>query len=311
MEIVWIITGGLVVLFLGLSFFFTRYAYRLTFLNGKKKDITSIPEGEGFARYADEIHELIGALADAPFEPVEIRSRDGLLLKGRYYHRRDGAPVVLMAHGYRSSGVRDSGGGYRLSGEMGLNVLLIEQRANGISEGKTVTFGAMEKLDCRDWAAYLARRFPGVPIILYGASLGAATVLLATETGLPDEVRCVLADSGYTSGEAIISKVCRDLRLPVGLTMFFVRLSARLWGHFSLRDADVTEAMRRCRIPVLFLHGEADGIVPCEMSRVNYDACASADKEILTIPGADHVMGYFADNETYCRTVKDFIRKHL
>lgn len=80
---------------------------------------------------------------------------------------------------------------------------------------------------------------------LDGISMGAATVLMASELDLPASVRGIIADCGYTSPRDILRKVIRQLHLPVGPVYFLLRLSARLFGHF---DPEAASAARRWRI---------------------------------------------------------------
>ena len=81
-----------------------------------------------------------------------------------------------------------------------------------------------------------------------------------------------------------------------------------MFGHFDLEDGDTEEALRKCKVPVLFIHGEDDRLVPCEMSRRNYEACAS-EKMIFTVPEAGHTLSYMVDCEGYRETVSAFMKK--
>ena len=65
------------------------------------------------------------------------------------------------------------------------------------------------------------------------------------------------------------------------------------------------EALKKCKVPVIFFHGEDDNYVPCEMSRRNYEICPT-DKRIVTIPGAGHGLSYPVNPELYLRELKDF-----
>ncbi|MBO4406613.1 MAG: alpha/beta hydrolase, partial [Clostridia bacterium] len=178
----------------------------------------------------EKMRAMIARLDAVPFEPVEIRSSDGLTLRGRYYHAGDGAPLSIGFHGYRGTPVRDFSGGAMMSMRLGHNLLLVEERAHCGSGGHTLTMGIREKKDVLDWIAYARGRFgPGVKILLYGVSMGAATVLMAAGEDLPDSVRGVIADSPYTTPLEILKKVAvRDRRLPEKPAEWALRLAARL-----------------------------------------------------------------------------------
>ena len=99
--------------------------------------------------------------------------------------------------------------------------------------------------------------------------------------------------------------VSRSVHIPPALSLPLLRASARILGGFDTRASSAPEALRRCRAPVLFIHGEADSFVPCDMSRENYTAC-TAPKRLLTVPGADHAMSYYMGRGAYEAAVRAF-----
>ena len=158
-------------------------------------------------------------------------------------------------------------------------MILVDERGHGRSEGRVLSFGIKEQYDCLEWTKYATERFgEDTKIVLGGISMGAAIVLLAAGLDLPNTVKGILADCGYTSPKEIVQKVSGDRGLPVKVMYPLARLGAKLFGHFDLEDGDTEEALRKCKVPVLFIHGEDDRLVPCEMSRRNYAACASEKK---------------------------------
>lgn len=254
----------------------------------------------------EQMVALTQVLVQTPFERVSIRSRDGLLLTGRYYHITDSNRLEILFHGWRSNALRDSCGGAKIARDCGFNQLIVDQRAHGSSEGCTITFGIKEKYDCLDWVSYAVERFgDDVQILLGGVSMGAATVLMASELPLPPNVKAITADCGYTSPEAIIRKVCRDRGIPDRLGYPFARASARLLGGFSLVDGGAVEAVRHASVPIMLMHGEEDDFVPYAMAHEIRDACASP-VTLLSMPRAGHGTSYFYDPEGYARTVGEF-----
>ena len=255
---------------------------------------------------------LIRQMDEIPYEAVTISAQDGTKLAARYYHVRDGAPLQIQFHGYRGTALRDFCGGNKLARESGQNTLVVDQRAHGKSGGTAITFGIRERLDCLCWAEYANRRFGSeTPVFLSGVSMGAATVLMASELKLPANVVGIIADCPYSSPEAIIRKVCReDMHLPPVLVMPFIRLGARLFGHFDLKEASAVQAVRNTNIPILLLHGEDDRFVPCDMSQEIFDAC-TGEKNRITFPGAGHGLSYIVDTETYSEAVSRFVDRCL
>lgn len=286
------------------------YCCRRAFATKSKSwgDIFSTPYGKCYSEYKEELKALMQEVGAIPCERVRVKSYDGLWLSARYYHTRDGAPLEIMFHGYRSSAICDFSGGVKLAIKNGHNILLVDQRGHGESEGKYLTFGVKERFDCLAWINYAVERFgKDVKIILCGVSMGAATVLFAAGLDLPDNVVGIFADSPYTTPTEIIKKVCRDMRLPPKLAMPLIKLAAKLYMKCDL-NADAREAVKKSKVPILIIHGEADEFVPCEMSREIYKNCKDGDV-LLVIPDAGHVLGYMTDPVKYEESVAEFIKK--
>ena len=283
--------------------------YRFIFYSPKpgQNEPHRLPQGEQYDEKRELMLSMIDRLDAIPYETVSVRSRDGLKLTGKYYHLRDGAPVALCFHGYRGMGVRDFSGGALLCMELGQNVLLVGQRAQERSEGHTISFGVNERFDVLSWIDYAVSRFGGATkLLLYGISMGAATVLMASELDLPDNVRGIVADCPYTSVKEIICKVAAEIGLPPVFFWPFIRLGALLFGGFRAEDGDALKAVESVRVPVLLMHGEDDRYVPCEMSR----RIQRANPELIslhTFPGAGHGISFMTDRERYGKLVTDYI----
>ena len=255
--------------------------------------------------------EIIAEFLEVPYEEVSITSHDGLKLTGRYYHTADGAPLEIQCHGYKGNALRDFSGARRIAKAAGRNVLLINQRCHGGSEGHTITFGILEKQDVMGWIRYACDRFGDVPMLLSGVSMGAATVLMVSGMELPGNVRCVIADCPYDAPSNIIKKVLgQDMGMPVKLVYPLIRLGGMLYGKFNLNADSPLEAVKRSRIPILLIHGDDDRFVPYPMS-CNIHAAAPETVEFHTIPGAGHALNYVTDPEGYTAIVNSFTERYL
>lgn len=275
------------------------------------KDERVVPKGEQYEPYVESILRGVDRVLPERYELVSVQSHDGLKLYGKYYHTADGAPLTIFFHGYRCGSIRDGNGAFILSKERGYNVLMVDQRAHGQSEGVVMTFGIKERLDCRDWITYANERFgKETPIVLMGISMGAATVLMAAGEELPENVRCVMADCPFSSPKEIIQTVMRSMKLPVRLLYPLAKLSAQIFGGFDLEEASATEAMKKCKIPVLFIHGDDDRFVPCHMGQACYEACGS-EKQMFLVKGAGHGLSHCVDGKGYTETVHRFLDKVL
>lgn len=305
----WVIfsVGLLVLLVLSISY----YAYRQAFYSTKykkKPDKTYADDDGAFAEIAEKLAGWKAALASVPYEEVYTTSTDGKRLFGRYYHVADGAPLHIEFHGYKGDAYRDFSGGDPFARKNGCNTLLVDQRAHGQSEGHTITFGVKERLDVLAWVNYAVGRFGAdTKIFLTGISMGAATVLMAADLPLPENVIGIIADSPYSSPKEILQKVCGDMRLPVKAIYPFLWLGALLFGHFRI-SGGAEEAVKKATVPLLILHGEGDGFVPCEMSRRIADT-ARGDVTFVTFAGADHCLGYVVAPQEYEAALSEFFEK--
>ncbi len=308
MTVIFVLLAVIFVIICGASYF----VYRIAFYSPKKgRDQTPATTGVQYDPYREVMGLIFRNLAEKPFQRVTIRSWDGLELSGRYYHIADGAPVAIGFHGYRSAALTDFSGGAELSFSLGQNLLLVDQRAHGQSQGSTITFGVKERYDCLDWIDYVQKRFgKDTQILLYGISMGAATVLMASDLELPWSVKGIIADCPYSSPCAIIETVSDQMRIPHALARPFVKLAARLYGGFDIEEADAVRAVRNTTVPVLLIHGEKDSFVPCAMSEEVY---LSNPKMVQrhTFPGADHGISYLVDRERYSKIVTEFIASVL
>ena len=283
--------------------------FRMAFYATRKEtnEEFPIPEGDIYLPYRDQMIAWMKEVRQLPREDVTIRSFDGLTLRGKYYEYAPGAPIELMFPGYRGVAERDLCGGVQRCFSLGHSALIVDQRACGESDGNVITFGIRESRDCHSWIAFMLERFgKDVKIILTGISMGAATVLIAAGSELPKNVTGVLADCGFTSAREIIQKVIRQMGLPPKLAYPFVKLGAYLYGGFDLEATSPEEAAKTCSVPVIFFHGEDDDYVPCWMSTVNYQACRSPRKKLVTIPGAGHGLSYPVAPKEYLQALRDF-----
>ena len=283
------------------------YAYIVSF-HSPKKDRERLPavNGHQYDPYRPEMSRIFRQLKDRPCEFVSVRSQDGLLLSGRYYHVQDGAPLDICFHGYRSSAFTDFSGGSELSFQMGHNMLLVDQRSHGKSQGRCITFGIKERLDVPCWVDYAVNRFgPEVRITLYGVSMGGATVLMASELPLPKNVKAIVADCPFSSPVEVIAHVGKSMSLPPFLTKPFAVLGAALFGGFNLLACNAARSVEKATVPILILHGEADTYVPSEMSNI-----VSHNPTLITrytFPGAVHAICYLHDTPRYQRLVTEFL----
>ena len=308
MTLLWILAIAAVIICIAVLII-SYICFRIGFYAPPRKDNggeIELPVGEIYEPFWPAMRKWAEETRALPQEEVSITSFDGLKLYGKYYEYAPGAPIELMFHGYRGAAERDLAGGVQRCFKVGRSALIVDQRCAGKSEGSVITFGVNEHRDCLAWLDFMLEKFGSdVKIILTGISMGASTVLIAGGQPLPENVIGILADCGFTSAKAIMNSVIRQMGLPPKLSYPFVKLGAKLYGHFDLEEVDAISAVKNCKVPVIFYHGDADDYVPCSMSRENYDACPTR-KELVIIPGAGHGLSYPIAPEYYRSTLKEF-----
>ena len=245
-------------------------------------------------------------------EDVAITSEDGLKLHGLLIKHEKPKDVFIECHGYRSTAERDLYTSCFQYYGWGYDILLNDQRTANKSEGKYITFGIKESQDIIQWCEYVNKRYPNLPIILAGISMGASTVLLsADKLSKEHHVQLIVADSGFISAwDEVVYAIKHYFHLPGKCFIHMINLWCKVFGKFSLREKNTVDALKNADIPILFIHGEDDDFVPAHNSLTNYHEY-KGEKELLIVPKANHGMGYLVDTEKYLKTVKGFIEQHM
>ena len=244
---------------------------------------------------------------------VTIASRFGYPLKGTFIpNPTPTEKTLIFLHGFTEN--RFVGLNYRnLYLNTGFNVLLVDLRDHGDSGGESVTWGVYEKHDLDQWVTWVRQRFPSGMIGVHGISLGAATALLHAELNEADKrVAFYIADSSYSDfGTMLLPLAQQRLRLswdiPFNYIWPYANAVAYVKSRFTFYEASPIRAVRKATTPILFIHGEADKLVPAFMSQELYNA-AQGPREIHTFPQADHVSSFYNDRARYSQIVKNFIQ---
>ena len=291
-----------------LVFVFAFITYKIVFYNKNEKEDVYAVQVKLDEKDTQKMISLIDEFISIKHEEVNIVSFDGLKLTGRYYHIDDTYPIQIQFHGYRGNSYRDMCGGNKLARENKYNTLVIDQRAHGKSQGHTITFGIKESKDCLSWINYVNQRFNNPDIYLVGVSMGASTILLASQYDLVSNVKAIIADCPFSSTKQIIKKVVKDLKLPVNLVYPFIALGAKVFGKFNINHGEVNKAIQKCKIPVLLIHGQEDELVPVNMAY----QIKENNKELIQLEifeNAKHGVSYFANSDRYISIVNEFIDK--
>ncbi len=249
----------------------------------------------------EELAVLSEKLQNGDCALVEVTAQDGTVLAGHWHECANAKRVIIAMHGWRSSWTKDFGAISDFWHKNNCSVLYVEQRGQGQSGGDYMGFGLTERYDCLAWIKWVNEKGNSkLPIYLCGISMGASTVLMAAGLDLPPNVHGIMADCGYTSPHDIWKYIMENnLRLPYnGITSAIADDICKKKIQVTSKEYSCIDAMRVCKVPVLFVHGTDDHFVPVTMTYENYKACV-APKRLLIVPGAEHGMSYMVDRQGY------------
>ena len=219
--------------------------------------------------------------------------------------------IIVCSHGYRSSK-----GEFRFVSkflhEQGYNVFIVDHQAAGKSEGKFITFGAYESQDLILWLNFINEKFgKDIKIALYGISMGSASVMLTSNNkNLPENVKLIVADCGYTSVTDEFSFNLKSMMVPDKPLIFIANQFSKTLGKWDFNKVSPLECVKQSKVPILFIHGEDDDFVPTHMVGKLYNSC-SAEKDLLIVPGAGHACSYQKNSEIYEEKLKEFFAKYF
>lgn len=258
-----------------------------------------------------ETEEHVKWLHAQNMEETEVRSQEGIPLKGYLLRHPRADRIVVMFHGWRGGWDKDCAAFAHDLYEKNCSVLMVSQRAHDQSGGRYIGFGVLERHDCQEWIRFVEEHTERIPIYLSGVSMGASTVLMAAGEKLPRRVKGVIADCGYTSPYEMVKifavKFMHMNKKKVENTVDEVNRLCKRKAGYDLREYSTLDAMQNCRIPVFFAHGTEDHFVPYEMSMKNYEACRGK-KVLYTAEGASHTKSYVTEPKQYMKAVEEFFQ---
>ncbi|MEE1114373.1 MAG: alpha/beta hydrolase [Eubacterium sp.] len=242
---------------------------------------------------------------------IFTRSHDGLQLRAQLIPAAEESDkYVILMHGYRGSAEHDFGPMLPFYHEQGFNILLPDLRAHGQSEGKYVGLGYTDHDDLLKWIDYLTFRHNDCSIYLHGLSAGAAAVMMASGELLPSQVKGAIADSGFsTLTEELHYCFAHFLHVRAHAMVRAISAITKKKAGYSFADSDCLKALAKTSLPLLFIHGGADTLVPPYMADKCYNACASEDKDMLFIEGAPHIESYSTEPAAYEKALKEFFER--
>ncbi len=265
--------------------------------------------GTDWSVYVSGIREDREWLWQHEHESVTILSRDGLKLSGTMFPVENSRGTVLCLHGYTSNAEQDYTSLARYYMENNFQILLVDHRAHGQSEGTYIGFGILDRYDALKWIEYLNHRF-GIEkkILVQGTSMGAATALMLSGLKLPKNVAGIVSDCAFTSPWDVFKSVLKNwYHLPAFPLLHITNWMAKRLAGYDYRSCTAKEEVKKSSVPILLIHGEKDTFVPTSMCEEIYRNCPDAEMQIIA--GASHAESFYKDTALYKKRLQEFFVK--
>ena len=255
-----------------------------------------------FQAYRDQMRVQMERTSRTEYTLISSR---GERLLGYYYPCGDKpcGKIAIMVHGLGSNHTAACGMHCEYYRKRGFDVFCCENQGMKRRRGKYVGYGIFEGDDVLDWIRYWTEQCgEDVCFILHGFSMGASSLLRICDR-CPAQVRFTVSDSGFSDADRLLAARLHMLYPPI-------RLWNRIRLGYDMKDTDVTGAVRNSRVPILFVHGDADHVVPFAMGQELYAACGT-DADHLWVAGADHVESRYRAAEAYDEKLDDFLARYV
>lgn len=240
----------------------------------------------------------------APHTCYTLRSCRGKTLRGFYYPcGSQGKTIAFVVHGHRSEHADTTGICFDYYQSRGIDIFTCDHTGQGESGGHFIGFDVLEAKDCLLWLDFLIQTFgEDTQILLHGFSMGAATVLQMS-SHCPPQVRFLVEDSGFENAYAAMKHQVGPLYAPL-------RLFNLLIARYDWNDSDVKESLLACRLPILFVHGQEDTLVPYENGPRLYQLYPG-EKDCFFPENTKHIEAMYTCPEAYAQKLDCFLRQYL
>lgn len=273
------------------------------------KAYAMVPETDSWYDTIKKVHESLHEIRKQPHETLEIKSKDNLKLKAVYYpNKNDNNVTVICVHGYTSHAEREWAfpGLFYLS--LGYNVLIPYQRAHGLSEGKYISFGALEHIDMIDWVNKINEINPNGKIIIHGLSMGGGIVLDLSKIKM-ENVKCLISDAPSVSIQSFFKNVSKEVfkNNSDKIASYAINRFKKEFG-FDASEFEGVEIVASSQYPILLSAGSNEHLDELfeTIKKVN-----PKETDIIVLPGCAHGNGMYKQTELYQSKIKEFLDKYI
>lgn len=310
-EIFIVICLLIALVLLGISFIFVRLNLKAT----KKSDKRSRPKtSETDLEIINKIRQervredALGEAFEGTMCPVYTESGDGIRLFGMV--RKQDKPShkwVISNHCFKSSYRYCLSYGKSFYDE-GMNVLLPDLRGHGNSGGSYIGMGYLDRIDMKAWIDWILEKDPVAMIVLHGISMGAGVTMMAAGENFPGVVAYV-EDCGYSSVWDIFSSEARKrYHIPAFPLLYMASFLSKLFVGYGFKEASCLKQVKKCKKPMLIIHGKEDSFVPASMGLEIYKM-VPGDKDLYLVEHAGHCQARDLDSVEYQKRILEFFYK--
>ena len=260
---------------------------------------------EDFKEEKNKINEW---LKNTLVKGLQIKSFDKTLLFAEWFVNK-GNKWVIVLHGYGANG-RLMYYVARKFHKKGYNVLLPDLRGHGLSGGNYVGMGWHDRLDIIEWIKKIRKINKNAEIVLYGVSMGASTMLMASGEKLPKNVKCIIADCAFTSAYDVFKyQFKKTKKVPIFPFLNILNMICIVKNGYSLKKASTLKQIKKNKLPIFFIHGGDDDFVPTYMVFELYNR-ANCEKELMVVNNAGHTVSEMVEKKIYWRRISLFLDKY-
>lgn len=299
--VAWILLAIMIILLVGLAVYVVACAsiYHSIFArNGKVKKVIEKKKNS---------QEEIDFWSKNNFADVCITSFDGLKLKGKFLDNGSNC-VAFLVHGYGGNYV-DMAKYAEIFLKRGLDILVVDNRAHGTSEGDSVGMGWIDRLDVLSWCEFLSNLKSCYKVLLFGQSMGASAVCMASGEDLGCQVVGIIEDCGFDNTYSEVCYIYQKGRLHTKFLLNMFTNYANRKNGYDMKKADAIKQLKKNNLPVLVIHGSADDFVPTEMGYKIYNSLNETRASIYIALDAKHTQSFDVDKKRYTKEINKFLDK--
>lgn len=249
-------------------------------------------------------------LVNMPRHTWKVKNSQGIELVGYHIQKLDAKFTMVIIHGYRGRALNMNTHAKAFYENFDCDLFLPDLRGHGESQGETVGWGWEDKEDIKVWIQYLSEKFPNRPIVIFGESMGGATVNYLACEDMPN-VKALVEDCGFSDlYDEFDFQAKQIVHLP--FAPFYQSFNKEVVKnhHYKIKDVSGLECVKKAKYPMMFIHGLEDEIVPSKMAFDLYNVCPT-EKQLFVVKEAKHTQCIRLDKEGYLSALKEFLDEHL